>query len=200
MKYPEFFNQIETIKLKEPLGEALGSFDGDLEFSYADCVKMAGHSCPTLSGAYLMALYGIKALYGNDTAIRGELKVEFREAKNSGVTGVIASVFSYITGAKEEDGFKGLGGKFCRVGLLSFSNNIKGEIRLTRTDSGKSVELSYPLSCLKLAPLDPALFQKIASGSANKEEISAFKELWQQRVKEILLTYKDRAVEIDIGQ
>ena len=40
MKYPEFFNTIETIKLQDDLSSFLGSIeDGLVEFSYLDIVK-----------------------------------------------------------------------------------------------------------------------------------------------------------------
>jgi len=49
MEYPKFFNNIETIKLKNPLSNHLGTFlDGFVEFSYLEIVKASGHSCPTV--------------------------------------------------------------------------------------------------------------------------------------------------------
>jgi len=56
----EFFNQVQTITMYEPLGEFLGS-SAIQEFRYSDVVKLSGHSCPTVAGAYLMTLYGLKA-------------------------------------------------------------------------------------------------------------------------------------------
>ena len=49
---------------------------GEIEFSYVDIVKSAGHSCGTVAGAYLIALEGLKALYGEELPQRGEIKVE----------------------------------------------------------------------------------------------------------------------------
>ena len=67
MKYPEFFERVESITLKDPLAEFLGAFEeGIISFSYLDAVKSAGHSCPTIAGAYLMAREGLKALYKDD--------------------------------------------------------------------------------------------------------------------------------------
>ena len=64
MTYPSFFDQVETIKLHDPISEFLGVFDqGILEFTYLDVVKAAGHSCPTVAGAYLLTLKALKALY-----------------------------------------------------------------------------------------------------------------------------------------
>ena len=78
MNYPQFFKTIETIKVQDPLSQVLGAFsDGEYEFSYLDVVKSAGHSCPTVAGAYLITLEALKALYKDQRAIRGDIKVEF---------------------------------------------------------------------------------------------------------------------------
>ena len=78
MDYPKFFNEIETIKLKDELSDFLGTFkDGIVEFSYLDVVKSAGHSCPTVAGAYLMAREGLKALYEDEIPKRGEYPPAF---------------------------------------------------------------------------------------------------------------------------
>ena len=59
MQYPNLFNEIETIKLQDDLSDFLGTFEnGMVEFSYLDIVKSAGHSCPTVAGAYIMTLVG----------------------------------------------------------------------------------------------------------------------------------------------
>ena len=80
MTYPQFFDKIPTIKLKDDLALFLGAFDdGIIEFSYLDIVKSAGHSCPTILGAYLMTLKGLEALYENELPKRGEILVEFKE-------------------------------------------------------------------------------------------------------------------------
>lgn len=64
MNYPAFFDQIESIELQDNLAHFLGSTDkGIIEFNYIDIVKAAGHSCPTVLGAYLITLKGLKALY-----------------------------------------------------------------------------------------------------------------------------------------
>ncbi|WP_228448572.1 hypothetical protein [Sulfurospirillum diekertiae] len=76
MKYPTFFDTIETITLYDPLSEVLGAFEkGEIIFSYLDVVKSAGHSCPTIAGAYLMVREGLKALYPNAIPKRGGIKV-----------------------------------------------------------------------------------------------------------------------------
>lgn len=186
MKYPSFFDTVETIKVVDPLSNVLGAFEGGVyEFTFLDAVKAAGHSCPTLAGAYLVTLEGLKALYPNSLAVRGEIKAEFREPMEEGVTGVISNVVSQITGATDKSGFKGLAGKFARHSLMSFEANIKSSVRFTRVDSGKSVDVYYDPSSIGGSPKMQQLMQKMMGGMANAQEIKEFGELWQDRVKRI---------------
>jgi hypothetical protein len=186
MNYPEFFNSVESIKVVDPLANVLGAFeDGIYEITFLEVVKAAGHSCPTVAGAYLITLEGLKALYPDSRAVRGEIKVEFRDPMEEGVAGVIGNVVSQITGATEKSGFKGLAGKFARHSLMKFNANINSSIRLTRADSGKSVDVYYDPSSIGGSPKMQMLMQKMMGGMANKEEIKEFGALWQDRVKRI---------------
>jgi len=192
MKYPDFYMQIPPIKLYDPLSAFLGAFeDGLMEISYLECVKLAGHSCPTVAGAYLMASKGLESLYGSDIPQRGTIKVEMQKPENDGVTGVIANIISFITGANGVGGFKGIQGKFSRNNLLKYNVPIQGKIRLTRVDTNESVTLSYdPSSVMPDAMMQP-LMGKSLQGLASKEEQEMFGRLWQKRVEEILLYTDD---------
>ncbi len=188
MKYPEFFNTIETIQLEDKLASFLGTFEnGAVEFSYLDIVKSAGHSCPTVAGAYLIALEGLKALYKDSTPQRGNIFVSFKEDASDGVAGVIANVLTQITGATETSGFKGIGGNFVRHDLLKFNDNISSSIKLQRLDTGDTVEVVYNPSQIQGDPQQQVLMQKIMQGNANKDERIEFGKLWQQRVENIFL-------------
>ena len=190
MNYPSFFNEIETIKLKDDLSEFLGTFeDGIIEFSYLDIVKSAGHSCPTVAGAYLMAREGLKTLYENKIAKRGEIEVYFKEDLTEGVAGVIANVFTQITGATDKSGFKGIGGNFVRHSLMFFNSDIKSNVKLVRVDNKKSVEVYYDPSKIPANPKMQPLMQKIMANLANDEEKKLFGKLWQERVENILKNY-----------
>jgi len=188
MTYPDFFNKIPTIKLQDELSNVLGAFDdGIIEFSYLDIVKSAGHSCPTVLGAYLMTYKGLKALYNEDTPSRGKIKVEFKERQNEGVSGVIASVVSNITGATFDTGFKGLGGRFDRRFLMYFEKSIESNMRFTRIDTQKSVDLFYDPSMVRADTKMQILMQKAVSKQASNDELKEFGKLWQKRVEEIAL-------------
>ncbi|MCK5110129.1 MAG: hypothetical protein KAQ94_01320 [Arcobacteraceae bacterium] len=186
MKYPEFFNTIETIELVDNLSDFLGTFeDGLVEFSFLDVVKSAGHSCPTVAGAYLMTLEGLKALYKDELPVRGEIFVSFKEDANDGVAGVIANVITQITGATTTSGFKGIGGNFVRHSLMEFDANIQSSVKFQRLDNGKSVEVIYNPSSIPGNPLQQELMQKIMQNIATPEERISFGKLWQQRVENI---------------
>lgn len=55
MQTPAFFDAVPAIFVVDPLADALGAVEGGLiEYRYIDAVKLAGHSCPTVAGAWLM--------------------------------------------------------------------------------------------------------------------------------------------------
>ncbi len=188
MNYPTFFDEVEKISLQDPLSNFLGAFeDGKVDITYLDCVKLAGHSCPTVAGAYLMTLRGLKELYADSLPQRGYIKVEMRDAEADGVTGVICNVISFIVGAGGAGGFKGLNGNLSRNNLLSYGADITREVKLTRIDTGASVELDYDPSSIHPSPQMQPLMGKMMQGTASSEEKIAFGKLWQERVEKILL-------------
>ena len=190
MPYPAFYNSVHTVTLRDPLAELLGaSTDGLLEYGYLDVVKLAGHSCPTVAGAYLMTLKALKFLYGGDTPIRGNIRVAFRDDQSSGVTGVLANVVSQITGASGDGGFKGLAGKFKRNGLLSFNAGIEGMIRFERIDQARAVEADYHPEQVPPDKNMSMLLQGLLAQHASTEDQAAFAALWQDRVRRILIDH-----------
>jgi len=186
MSYPDFFKTVEVIKVKDPLSQVLGAFImGEYEFSYLDVVKSAGHSCPTVAGAYIVTLEALKVLYPNERAVRGNIKVEFEESLEDGVAGVIGNVISQITGATDKSGFKGLQGQFARHSLMFFNADIKSSVRFTRVDNGKSVDVTYNPQEVKPNPKMMQLMKKLGSGEATAQDVKEFGEMWQDRVKRI---------------
>ncbi|MBI3150204.1 MAG: hypothetical protein HYZ17_17000 [Betaproteobacteria bacterium] len=192
MSFPAFFADSPTLTLRDPLAEFLGAARGGLiTYTYADAVKLAGHSCPTVAGAYLATCRALRFLYPQSTPERGRIRVEFHETGTQGVTGVMASVARLLTGATGEEGFKGIGGRFDRRYLLEFGAAIEGEIRFTRTDTSAGVEVRLNLG---LVPADPAmlpLLQRAAQQLASPEEAAEFARLWQDRVRRILVEHAE---------
>ncbi len=188
MAFPKFFDEVPGITTFDPLALTLGTVeDGIIKFRYTQIVKSAGHSCPTVAGAYLMTLKALDALYPDSPAVRGEVKVEFKEGVEDGVAGVIGNVISNITGATDKSGFKGLNGNFARHSLMKFNSDINSNARFTRIDTGKSVDVFYNPGIIPPHPKMQELMGLVITGNATKEQIKEFGELWQERVKRILI-------------
>ena len=184
---PPFFDTIAPITMYDPLSEILGATaDGILTYSYFDMVKLAGHSCPTVAGAWIMTALGLDRLYGGATPVRGNIKVEMHGAADEGVEGVIANCIGLGTGAAGETGFKGLAGNFARNNRLFFEAPISGEVRLGRLDSDTSVTMRYDPSSVPADPQMGPLMQKIMQGIATPQERKRFGTLWQERVEKIM--------------
>lgn len=199
MQYPLFFDEVDPILLYDPLSDLLGALEeGKVEISYLDCVKQAGHSCPTVAGAYLMTMVGLHILYGSELPKRGNIFVGIKGKKTEGTTGVTGNIISFIVGAGGEEGFKGIQGKFSRNNLVAYEQNMSGEVTLRRTDNDLSVSLSYDPSVIPGDRRLKPLMGKVLEGKASDQEKSMFRTLWQERVKEILLTeaLRDRIIQV----
>lgn len=192
MHTPAFFDAVPKIRVYDPLAEFLGAAeDGIMEYGYLDAVKLAGHSCPTVAATYWMTSLALQALYPDRLPERGNIRVAFRKPFEEGVTGVMANVAGLLTGAAAEGGFKGIAGAFDRRDKLFYANELPGEIRFTRLDSGMSVCTSVNMQPLPASPRMLELLPKCRHGRAGSEEIAEFRELWQARVKSLLLDHAE---------
>jgi len=194
MKYLSFFDDIEKIVLYDDLSKFLGvNDDGILDFSYADIVKSAGHSCGTVAGAYLIALKGLKALYGDDMPQRGEIKVELKKSPTEENTGVVGCVLSNITGATTNYGFGGIPtGKYNRRDLLFYEADIESDVRFTRLDTGKSVGVDYRPGRV-VNPME--ILMSAIKPDAKEEDIQSFPIRFQAMV-ETVFENADKVIDI----
>jgi len=190
MSYPEFFDAVPRLRMRDPLAAFLGAVeDGVIEYGYIDAVKLAGHSCPTVASAYWLTYRALGTLYRGELPERGGIRVEFREDRTFGVTGVMANIVSLLTGATSDTGFKGLAGRFDRRNLLLFNVDLQLDMRFTRTDTGAHVDVA---AHVRQVPSDPAmalLLQRSLSGQASPEEQRRFGVIWQDRVRRTLLDH-----------
>lgn len=194
MNYPDYFDAVPRLSLRDPLAAFLGAFDaGIVEYGYIDAVKLAGHSCPTVASAYWMTHQALGALYGQELPERGAIRVEFRDDSTDGVTGVIANVVSMLTGATRDTGFKGLAGRFDRRQLLFFNADVPLEIRFTRTDTNDKIDVAANLRLVAGDPDTASLMQRCLNVDASEEDMRRFATVWQDRVRRILLDHGDDA-------
>lgn len=203
MGFPSFFADAPTITLRDPLAIFLGaSDDGVITYTYADAVKLAGHSCPTVAGAYLMVRSGLRALYGNDTPERGGIEVHLREPRDEGTTGVTAAVATLLTGAAPETGFGGIGARhrFARRDLQHFEAPIGGLMALRRRDNGRGVTLGLDTGAVPAAPEMQTMFPRVVAGRASEDEQARFAALWQDRVERMLIRHADDPALVQVDE
>ena len=192
MQTPAFFDAIPSLRIRDPLAQFLGvSADGLIEYRYLDAVKLAGHSCPTVASAYWLTRRALIWLYESDMPERGAIRAEFRADRCDGVTGVIANVVALLIGGSENDGFKGLAGRFDRRNLLRFNAPIPLDLRFTRLDNGRQVDAAADIRHVAASPEMPRLMQRCLANQASEAEIQQFRDLWQARVRDLLLRHGD---------
>ena len=192
--FPEFYAKAPVITVRDPLAQFLGAArHGLIEYCYTDVVRLAGHSCPTVAGAYLMALHGLRALYGSETPVRGDVEVFMHGAPGSGVTGVIASVVQLVTGAAAETGFPGAGSLalFARKNLLTFGADVDGVLGMRRRDTGKAVTVHHDSAIVPWPDEMRPLVAQACSEQANSAELERFGQPWQERVRRPLVDHAD---------
>jgi hypothetical protein len=190
--FPDFFAAAPSITVRDPLSSFLGAAQGGVvEYTYTDVVKLAGHSCPTVASAFLIARAALAALYPDALPERGGVRVELPEPASEGVSGVIGNVISMITGAAGEGGFHGIGRHFDRRNLLKHDAGGPGQVRISRVDNGAAVKVSVRT---ELVPGDPRMRELLpccVAGTATAEEAARFGSLWQDRVRRLLVEHGD---------
>ncbi len=189
---PGFFAAVPAIVVADPLAALLGAAeDGRLEYHYADAVRLAGHSCPTVAGAWLMARKALAHLYPNELPQRGGLQVALRQPLADGVAGVVGSVLGLVTGAAGDGGFKGLAGRHVRRDLLRYGVAMAGDVRITRLDNGAAVELTHHAQAVPRPPGLTELMREALAPQAGHAERQAFAAAWQGWVRTILTDHAD---------
>ncbi|WP_043745683.1 hypothetical protein [Paramagnetospirillum magneticum] len=192
MPFPAFFADAPAITVQDSLAAFLGApSDGMITYRYEDAVRLAGHSCPTVAGAWLMTIKALRALWPDSMPERGAAQVLMDDGQEDGVTGVMAAVAGLVTGAAGPGGFKGIAGRFGRNDLLRFDAGFGAELALRRSDSGAMAVAHYHP---ELVPADPEMrerLQRVLAGSRDAEDHVRFAELWQDRVRRILVDFAD---------
>lgn len=193
MNFPDFFEHAPVVHTTDPFAAMLGAArDGEIDYHYADAVRLAGHSCPTVAGAFLMGRAALAALYPDGLAERGNIAVHMPAPEDDGVTGVMAQVLTLLTGAAAENGFQGMRGRYRRKGLLSFAASREGEaIIFTRLDNKARVAVTLDISGIPADPAQGERLMAILHDSADASQQRAFAEAWQERVRLLLIEFAD---------
>ena len=160
-EFPAFFDQAPVLRVHDALAQFLGAAAGGvITYRYVDAVRLAGHSCPTVAGAYLMVVKGLGHLYADgQLPERGGIEVMMAGGREDGATGVVAAVATLLTGA----------------------------LALRRQDSGQAVQVALDASIAPFGDEMRALMPRAVAGAANEQELARFAQLWQARVKTMLV-------------
>lgn len=191
MNFPDFYELAPVVRTRDPFAALLGAApDGMLEYHYLDAVRLAGHSCPTVAGAFLIGRAALNTLYPDEPAERGAIAVHMPAPEHEGTTGVMAQVLTLLTGAAANNGFHGIQGRFKRMGLLSFADHQDGEaIHFRRLDTGAGVAVELDVSWVPGDPAQSGRLMAILQNRADDALRNAFADAWQARVRRLLLEF-----------
>ncbi|MBI4514803.1 MAG: hypothetical protein HY699_03180 [Deltaproteobacteria bacterium] len=178
------------ILIRDPFLEFLGLVAPaePVAVTFEDLVKAAGHLCPTVAGAYLLMRHGLLALYGEQPAVRGDVRVTAYGGPTDFGYGPISQLVNLVIGAAPETGFGGLGpGRFRRRGLFVFRpDDLRhNEFELERLDRGEAVHVTYEPTVVP-APKDLGAVMGPALTTGEAAAVERFRGLWLGRVAEIL--------------
>jgi hypothetical protein len=192
MRLPDFFDRVPKLMLRDPMAELLGCAEGGIfEYGYGDAVRLTGHSCPTVATAYWLTVRSLRMLYPDEMPVRGGIEVQFRDSARAGDVGVMATVVQMLTGAAGSSGFKGLGGRFARAGLLRMVPELPLSLRYRRLDTGDAVDAAAHLSLVPASPALLHLTERSARQNLDPEAMTELGRLWQERVRHLLLELGD---------
>ena len=192
MKFPDFYELAPVVPTRDAFAATLGAAqDGLLEYNYVDAVRLAGHSCPTVAGAFLIGRAALAALYPEGPAERGAISVHMPAPEDEGTTGVIAQVLTLLTGAAADNGFHGIQGRFRRKGLLSFADSREGR-RSSSNASTPAQQWRWNSMFRWYRGTRPrGRLMAILQDRADASQREAFANAWQARVRRLLLEFAD---------
>lgn len=193
----DYISQVPPIMMIEPYFDIFGQSKVAVPYYYEEAVKLSGHSCGAVSGAWTIAKKALDELYpGDEIPVRGQIKVEAPGAADEWFVGVFGEVIMFVTGAAPETGFIGSEfGKandlFVRQDKMHYPDEPTGTLPpkmewiFTRTDTGRKVGVNYNLSIITPIATEErtAMGVKLAKGEATPEEAADYAEYWNARAK-----------------
>ena len=193
----EYITQVPPIMMMEPYFEIFGQSQVAVPYTYENAVKLAGHSCGAVSGAWTIARKALEVLYPNgEIPVRGQIAVEAPGAEDEWFVGVFGEVITYVTGAAPKTGFIGAefgeaNDLFVRQNKMVYLDAPSGkqppqlEWIFTRLDNGAKVGVNFNLSVITpiATPERQEMGKKMATGTATPEEAADYYEYWNARAK-----------------
>lgn len=195
-----YINDPEPLMFRDPFLEILGQVDGAIPFYYSEVVKLSGHSCGATSGAWTLVKKAMEALYGDETPVRGQIKITMPGPPDQYYIGVFGEIFTYLTGAAPESGFPGaeFGKDYNRRNLMIYPDEPTDNLFplvdyiFERTDTGKKVAVGYNLGMVQ--PMDTpelkAMYPALVAGTLSAADKAEWIQWWNDRAEN---TFKNHA-------
>lgn len=193
----DYITQVPPIMMMEPYFQIFGQSQVAVPYTYENAVKLSGHSCGAVAGAWTIARKALEVLYPNgEIPVRGQIAVEAPGAEDEWFVGVFGEVITYITGAAPHTGFNGsefgqVNPIFVRQNKMVYLDAPSGkqppqlEWIFTRLDNGAKVGVNFNLAVITpiATPERQEMGKKMAAGTATPEEAADYYEYWNARAK-----------------
>ncbi len=191
----DYITEVPPIMMSDPYFEIFGQTDGAIPYYYEEAVKLAGHSCGAVSGAWTITRKALEVLYPDgEIPVRGQIAVDAPGAEDEWFVGVFGEVITYITGAAPKSGFIGAefgqtDDVFVRQNKMVYDEEPTKQLPpmrewiFTRLDTGARVGVKFNLVVITPIPTPgrQAMGKKMAAGEATPEEAADYFEYWNDR-------------------
>lgn len=191
----DYITEVEPIMMIDPYFSIFGQSQVPVPYYYEEAVKVAGHSCGAITGAWTITRKALEVLYPDgEIPVRGQIAVEAPGAEDEWFVGVFGDVITFITGASPHTGFIGAEfGKtddlFVRRNKMVYAEEPTGQLPpfrewiFTRLDTGTKVGVKFNLVIILPIPTPGrvAMGKTMAAGEATPEEAVDYYEYWNDR-------------------
>jgi hypothetical protein len=196
----DYITEVPPIMMMDPYFEIFGQSQVAVPYYYEEAVKVAGHSCGAVTGAWTITRKALEALYPDgEIPARGQIAVEAPGAEDEWFVGVFGEVITFITGAAPHTGFIGAefgqtDDVFVRQNKMVYSAEPTGQLPpmrewiFTRLDTGDRVGVKFNLVIILPIPTPGrvAMGKTMAAGEATPEEAADYIKYWNDRATFVL--------------
>ena len=120
-----YITEVPPIMMSEPYFSIFGQSQDPIPYYYEEAVRLAGHSCGAITGAWTITKKALEILYPDgEVPVRGQIAVEAPGAEDEWFVGVFGDVITFITGASPHTGF--IGAEFAKANDVFLRQNLIG--------------------------------------------------------------------------
>ncbi len=193
----EFYGDVPSIKIKEPLGVMVGSLKPDnpvITISIQDVGLYTGHICPGVAAGFKATTLALEALYGKNIPVRGKIKIA------ANVPSDLLDVVSYITGARVFYGRDEVNHNDIIIDRTLGEKPGIVVMVFKRKDTGKMVKVIFNKNRLfnsKMMKKMKQLKKKIMEGKGTEKEKVRMRKDLQKKVKQILFNLPKGVITVE---